>query len=281
MITDTEIAGLTRSVVADTHVLVRPGRAERTIMLLHGIGSRAGSFMDVMLAWPQGPRLVAWDAPGYGHSKVLADEWPQAADYAARLAAVCEALDVRRVDVIGHSLGCLVAGAFGHRYQNKAGRMVFLSPALGYRVVPGALPAALQARITELEMLGGAAFAKLRAARLVGDAVHRPEIVAHVEANMASATLPGYAQAVRMLASGDLLADARHVLAPACIISGTADVITPPSNAETLFDVLRTRDAARGAGDRLHMVANAGHALTLEATAEVLRHLTDFFAEAP
>ncbi len=282
MSANTDIAELARVVAADTHVLVRPGRAEHTVVLLHGIGSRAGSFSEMMLAWPQGPRLVAWDAPGYGNSKPLADAWPRADEYAMRLAAVCDFLGARRVHVAGHSLGCLMAGAFGRHYAGNTGRVAFLSPALGYQApANSALPAAQQERITALETLGGAAFAKLRAARLVGDAVGRPALVERVEASMATVTLPGYAQAVRMLASGDLLRDAREMLAPACVVSGTRDVITPPGNAETLFDALRSREAGRGAGDTLHMLANAGHALTLEATADVLRQLTLFFAEAP
>jgi len=274
-----DIAGLDRLTVADTSLLVRAGCADHTIVLLHGIGSRGFSFAPLMRTWPEGPRLIAWDAPGYGRSGALRSDWPVACDYAARLGAVCNALDAKRVHVDGHSFGCLIAGAVGRHEERRCGRIAFLSPALGYKVAPAdVLPVAHTARIAEIERLGAAEFARRRAPRLVCNASARPEVLARVADAMSTMALPGYAQAVRMLASGDLLEDAAQIRAATFVMSGDADVITPPGNARQLAEVLQSRS---GASCELLLVPDAGHALYLEAPEAILAHLSPFLAEAP
>jgi pimeloyl-ACP methyl ester carboxylesterase len=264
--------------VAETSLLVRAGDVSHTIMLLHGIGSRAFSYSDLMRAWPAGPQLIAWDAPGYGASQGLAGDWPVARDYATRLADVCAALEIERVHVLAHSLGCLVAGAFGRHFPDHCGRIAFLSPALGYRIPAGSeLPAAHQSRIADLVTHGGARFAALRAPRLVNGAEQRPDIVARVAAAMTTVTMPGYGQAVHMLAGGDLLADAAAMAVTTCVLTGAADVVTPPTNARQLFDALG--GSARGSA--LHIAAGTGHAMFLEDPEFVCGKLAPFFAEAP
>jgi pimeloyl-ACP methyl ester carboxylesterase len=270
---------LVRRHVAGTDLLERSGQSKQTIVFLHGIGSRAASFTDLMSSWPAGPRLLAWNAPGYGHSAPLDQAWPIASDYARRLADVLSALHLTHVDIVAHSLGCLVAGAFGRLYGERTGGIAFMSPALGYQVPSNStLPGIQQQRITELEALGSKTFAASRAPRLVHDAAHRPAVVAQVTSSMAAVTMPGYGQAVRMLASGDLLADAAGLRATPCVITGANDVITPPPNALALREALDSRGTERTA---VSLIADAGHAVYLEKPTEVLDHLTAFFAGKP
>ncbi len=267
---------LLRRHVAGTDLLERPGDSTQAIVFLHGIGSRAASFTDLLHRWPPGPRLLAWDAPGYGPSTPLGQAWPVASDYARRLDDVLAALHLVRVDIVAHSLGCLVAGAFGRQFGTRVRRVAFMSPALGSKVpINGTLPAVQQQRITELADLGSKAFAASRAPRLVHDASRRPAVLEQVTSSMAAVTMPGYEQAVRMLASGDLLADAAGLRAPACVIAGANDVITPPSNAQSLREALDSRGAGSTA---ISLIADAGHALYLEKPAQTLDQLTAFFA---
>ena len=61
------------------------GGGPMPIVLLHGIGSNAQSFEPLMKALDARLPVLAWDAPGYGDSKPLKLEWPDASDYAAAL----------------------------------------------------------------------------------------------------------------------------------------------------------------------------------------------------
>lgn len=242
--------------LAGTAILHRPGPGP-TLVLLHGIGSNATSWAPLIAELPLCLDVLAWWAPGYGDSEPLADAHPAPAGYAARLAALLDAMDRPRVVLAGHSLGCLFAGAFAAAHPARVAAIGFLSPALGYRMAgDGPLPPPAQARLDDLASLGPERFAERRAGRLV----HRAAALPAVREAMAAVRLPGYAQAVHALARGDLLADAARLAMPALVACGTEDLVTPPEAARRLHAALP--------GSRLHLLAACGHALPQEAPAE-------------
>ncbi len=244
--------------VAGVSLLHRAG-VGTPLFLLHGVGSDALSWEP---AFPDGRDIYAWNAPGYGDSAPLPDFAPRPADYAARLLDV---LRLERIALVGHSLGALFAGAFAARYPARVASLGFLSPALGYRVPVGApLPAGVQARIDDLDALGPEAFAERRAGRLL----FRQDAVAGVKRAMAAVDPAGYAQAVRALGAGDLLADAARIDLPALVAIGAQDVVTLPRNARELH-------AALPHPGRLVIIPECGHAMAQEAPHAVRELLED------
>lgn len=240
--------------------LDRHGEGE-ALVLLHGIGSHGASFTPILEHLDPGCRVIAWNAPGYGGSDPLAETWPLAADYARALERFLDALTLTRVTLVGHSLGALMAAGFAANHRERVTRLILASPALGHGVCRGGgLSAAAQGRIDDLARQGPEAFARARAARLVHDPDANPETVAAVANAMAQVTLPGYAQAARMLASGRLLDDAERLSVPTDVIVGAGDLVTPPDGARHVHAALR--GPARG---RLTIVPDAGHALYLQA----------------
>eukprot|EP01035_Chromulina_nebulosa_P005927 gene5927-8030_t len=242
--------------------LRRPGRGV-PVVLLHGIGSNAQNYVSLIEALPEDADIIAWNAPGYATSTMLAAGKPAPRDYAAALTALLDALAIPRVILVGHSLGCLFAGSFAAQHPDRVAALVLLSPALGYRVAPGGvLPAGVQARIDEIESLGPQAFADKRAARLVNGPERKPQIYAAVRDAMAAVNVAGYAQAVHALGAGDLIADCARIEAPTLVAVGAEDVITPPANARAAFEALPNSIG-------YHEIADAGHALPLENPAAV------------
>ncbi len=80
---------------------------------------------------------------------------------------------------------------------------------MGYgQTVNETLDSKAQERIDELELLGVEKFSKKRASRLVAKPDENPIIVSKVIKEMMRINIPGYIQAVKMLASGELLKDA-------------------------------------------------------------------------
>jgi pimeloyl-ACP methyl ester carboxylesterase len=252
--------------VAGVSLTHQPGEG-MPLMLLHGVGSDALSWATAL---PPGRAAYAWNAPGYGESEPLPNDNPTPADYAARLLAVLDALGLERVALVGHSLGALFAGAFAAQHPERVAALAFFSPALGYGVAPGALlPAGVRARIDDLTSLGPAAFAEKRASRLL----FRPEgaALAGVRRGMAAVNPAGYAQAVRALGAGDLLADAARITLPALVAIGAEDIVTPPDNARRLHAALPSPGA-------LTLLPACGHAMAQEApaaTAALLKALAD------
>jgi pimeloyl-ACP methyl ester carboxylesterase len=271
-------SGLERGFAADIGFLRRRRHgATCPLVLLHGVGSCAESFSALAAALPPETDIIAWDAPGYADSLPLAVPTPSPLHYAAALAKFLDALKLARVAVAGHSLGALFAASFAAHYKDRVTALALLSPALGYGVAPGAkLPEGVQSRIDEIVELGPAAFARKRAARLVGDPQARPDIVAAVESAMAAVHPPSYIQAVHALGAGRLLSDAASIAAPALVAVGTRDQITPPANARATHAAL-----ANPAG--FHEIPGAGHALPQEepaAVARLLAHIVEDVAHA-
>lgn len=244
--------------------LRRPGtRRGDTIVLLHGIGSNAGSFEPLFGTLPEAFDAIAWHAPGYGGSRSVVASFPRPDDYADALLSFIDALGLERVTLVGHSLGCLFAGSFAARHPVRVSALALLSPALGYGVKAGeTMPETVQGRIDELCALGARDFAAKRAARLVYQPEAKPAVLNAVREAMAAVDPVGYMQAARALGAGDLLADAASLSMNTLVAVGAHDVITPPANARKLYDAL-----PRPAG--YHEIPGAGHALPQENPAAV------------
>ena len=221
-------------------------------LLLHGIGSNASSWSEQMASWGQHRRVLAWNAPGYGASTRLPLERPTADDYAAALVAFLDAQAIASCDLLGHSLGCLIAARLAVSTPARIRRLILSSPAGGYHVDPLLpLPASLAARIDDVRRLGPAGLAKKRAINTLSDDA-APDILARVQEAMAAITVEGYVQATWMLAQGDILADAPHILQPTLVLCGSLDRVTKPDGVRAI--------AASVPGARFALIEGAGHA---------------------
>jgi pimeloyl-ACP methyl ester carboxylesterase len=250
------------------------GARGRPLVLLHGIGSNAHSYARMMSILAPDRMVIAWDAPGYGASEPLALDWPDASDYAAALDALLDRLGVATFDLMGHSLGSLVAGRYAASNPHRVHRLILASPALGYGTRPGdpLAPAAanrLQAFLDE----GGERFAATRGPRLV-HARDDVGLVAGVVNAMSEIKLPGYRQASRMLSTGSLLADCVRIATPTLVLVGAEDEITPPANCRRAYDALTA--ARPQLAHRFELVPAAGHAVPLEKPADVARLVSEF-----
>ncbi len=228
------------------------------LVLLHGVGSNAGSWERQLSAFP-GYRVLAWNAPGYGPSSPLQPDAPDAGDYAQRLAEWLDALGVSRINLVGHSLGCLVAARFAADFPQRVGSLTLASIAAGHaRMAPEDRKRLLEGRVGDVAELGPRGMAEKRGPRLLGPKATSEQIRAVVEA-MASVDPQGYAQAARMLSGGDIIADLARLpdSVPLQIVFGSADLITTPeANRRVAAHVLRAK---------VIEIPDAGHALSVDA----------------
>ncbi|GEP54552.1 alpha/beta fold hydrolase [Reyranella soli] len=240
------------------------------LVLLHGIGSAARSFAAQLDAFSSHWRVLAWDAPGYGASEALPMAHPTAADYAAALERFLRERGVSEFHLLGHSLGCLMAAAFAARHPGRVRSLTLCSIAGGHSHLPEAeRRKLLDQRLQDVASLGPQGMAEKRAPRLLGPAAP-PEALAKLVDTMGSVHPDGYAQAARMLSTGDIVADITRLPAamPGQVIFGDADVITPPARNREI--------AGHWPGATVHVIAGAGHALYLEQPQAFNALLADF-----
>lgn len=241
--------------------------AAATHVLLHGIGSASASWAYQLqaAAGRAGLLVLAWEAPGYGQSAPPGSASPQARDYAERLWAWLDALDMRApVVLVGHSLGALMAASATVLQPQRVRELVLLSPALGYGDAPEAQrQQKLQSRLDNLQRLGPQGMASARAAAMLSPAAPSG-LVEAVRENMAQIDPAGYTQAAHMLSGATLLRDLAAVRCPVRVASGEADTITPPAGCDR---------AAGALGQARISLGPVGHACSLEAAAAVNRLL--------
>lgn len=240
------------------------------LVLLHGIGSAAASWQEQLAYFSRNWRVIAWDAPGYGASSALDGDAPAVSDYAARLCAFLDAMDIERCHLAGHSLGSLVAACFARTYPERILSLALASCAIGHAALPeDERRRLLNGRIGDVRDLGPRGMAEKRGPRLV--TAHAPEkLVRQVVDTMAQVDPHGYAQAAYMLSRGNMIDDIR-ALPPSMAVQfiyGDQDVITPPE--------ANMRAAAARPQAPVSAIANAGHAVYLEQAEPFNRALEEF-----
>lgn len=234
------------------------------VVMLHGIGSGAASWLAQLDATGLDAALYAWDAPGYGQTSNVADAEPHADAYADALEAWLDALGLDRVALVGHSLGAIMATRFASRSPQRVRGLFLCSPANGYgRADPQVRASKRDSRLAMLDKLGPAGMARERSDNLVApDAADLPR--AWVKWNMARVLPVGYRQATHLLSNGDVEGElARYVSAaagPVAVAVGAHDGITPPAACASI---------AKVAGVPLQIIEGAGHASYIE-TPDVL-----------
>jgi pimeloyl-ACP methyl ester carboxylesterase len=242
------------------------------LVLLHGIGSAAASFRHQLEGLSPRFRRIAWDAPGYGASTPLAVAHPDAGHYAMALDALLGALGVGRCHVLGHSLGTLIAARFTAEQPKRVVTLTLASIAKGHgQLPPPERQRLLAERLDPITELGAQGMAAKRGPRLLAPEANDTMRRTVVE-TMARIRPDAYAQAARMLSTGDIMADLTRLppQLPIQVVVGEADVITPPALC------LEVAAACKAAS--VHVIPGAGHAVYLEKPQQFNRLLEAFVA---
>jgi pimeloyl-ACP methyl ester carboxylesterase len=241
------------------------GTGVGTAVLLHGIGSNSESWLAQLSHGLGIGRVLAWNAPGYGGSSAVLALRPTAQDYAAKLWQWLDALGIKDVHLVGHSLGCIITVRAAALAPQRVHSLTLLSPAQGYATASE--PEREQKRserLNTLSTLGVQGMADKRSSAMLS-ANASAQQKATVQALMASVNAAGYTQAVHLLMDADIGSDLALIPQLPCRVAcGTADTITPAANCAAL-------------AARFHLpyndIAGAGHAIAVEAADEVSVYL--------
>lgn len=240
------------------------------LVLLHGIGSGAASWVQQLEVLGTTRRVFAWDAPGYGESTPVASAAPHADAYAIALGQWLDALGIERCVLVGHSLGAIIAGSFAVSRAERVAGLLLISPAAGYGAASEEIRASKRdSRLAMLAELGPQGLADTRSANMLSP--HADQASRDwVRWNMSRIVPHGYAQATHLLANADLASDVATYTGRIAVAVGAEDAITPPSSCERIVLAAHTR---------LQIIPRAGHAGYIEAS-EAYTALIDAFCRA-
>ncbi|WP_210272528.1 alpha/beta fold hydrolase [Chthonobacter rhizosphaerae] len=233
------------------------------VVLLHGFAGDALGWTNVQLALSRRRLTVAFDLPGHGRAL----DWPEvghAGLSAKAVAASLDALGLRRVHLVGHSMGGAVASLIALRSPERIASLTLVAPGgfgaeIAHRTLRAFAIARSEAEIAPLldQFFG---FDRPPSRRMAGQIAEsrkesrRSEVLAAV----AEAILDGTRQkTVDRAALGDLDA-------PVKVIWGRQDRILPVHQADGLPGVVA-----------VHRFDGVGHMPHLEAHREVARLIAD------
>ncbi len=227
------------------------------LLLLHGF------FGDTRVWHPQlnvlsgEYQVVAWDAPGCGHSSDPPDAF-RMADYARCLAAFIDALGLERPHLLGLSFGSTLALEL---YRQDPGLPPTLVLAAAYAGWTGSLPADVVERrlaqtIPDLDLPAQQVVTRYNSPGLLSESAPAA-VLAENAAIMSDFHPAGMKAMVRALAEADLRDVLPHIKVPTLLLYGDMDVRSPVSIGEALH--------AQIPGSKLVVMPGAGHVSNFEA----------------
>lgn len=191
--------------------------------------------------------------------------------YAEDIAAVLDALEVKKTVLVGLSMGGYIAFAFWRRYPERVRGLVLLDT----RAAPDS-EEGRQNRYRTIEMVqeqGLGPLAQNMIPRLLSPVTLRakPHVVNKLRAIVMTATVEGVVAALRAMAERpDSRPTLETITVPTLVITGADDRLIPPSEGEDM--ALAIPDA------RLHVVEQAGHLVTMERPRTTSRLIGEFLA---
>ena len=101
---------------------------ERPLICLHGFGGDKNNWQFNLAALAPNRRVLAPDFPSHGDSTVSEEHWSPRA-YARMISAMIDQLELGQVDLVGHSMGGLVALLVARERPAQVGSLTLLAPA--------------------------------------------------------------------------------------------------------------------------------------------------------
>ncbi|HEY1973392.1 MAG TPA: poly(3-hydroxyalkanoate) depolymerase [Pseudonocardia sp.] len=224
--------------VEDLHVVIRPGQAARTpLLLMNGIGARLEALQPFVDALDPAIPVIRFDAPGVGQSP------PSRRPYrfrtlAARLARLLDELGHQQVDVLGISWGGGLAQQFAYSQRDRCRRLVLVATGTGSIMVP-ARPGVLWRMLTPRRYLDSGYLRRAASTLYGGSARTHPARIELLLRHEGATALPsGYANQLLAGAGWTSLHFLPLITAPTLVLAGDDDPLIPLANSRLLSTLI-------------------------------------------
>jgi poly(3-hydroxyoctanoate) depolymerase len=219
--------------------------------MINGLGGNLEMWGPAEVAFSRRSRLIMFDGPGMGRSQtpLLPRRIPS---IAKTVCALLDELGYDRVDVLGYSMGGVIAQQLARDAPARVRRMALVSTACGWGSIPGDLQA-LSVIAMPLRYYSRRLYKHTN--RLIGEIDDADTSQAEqVEARMKyPPSILGYSHLVCAGAFWTSLPWLSSVEVPTVVISGMSDRLVPRANSVQLAGLLPR--------SRLHLVPDQGHLL--------------------
>jgi poly(3-hydroxyalkanoate) depolymerase len=215
-----------------------------------------------------GLQAISFDAPGIGQSSPYG--WPRRMRGIARtVERMLDALGYAQVDVLGASLGGVIAQQLAHQAPHRVRRLVLAATAPGLGGVPGS-PGVLLSLATPRRYYQPDYYRRIAGRVYGGEARHDPDALLHgtLARFITPPSVRGYLGQIYAISAWTSLPWLRTLQQPTLVLAGDDDPIVPVINGRILARCIP--DA------RLHVLRNGGHLFLLERPAESAGLVSEF-----
>jgi len=246
------------------HLLDREDAGGVPIVLLHGVGDSTSSWSRVIEGLPADRMVVRYDLRGHGQSPSPPGPWT-IDDFVADHLRLLERLGITTADVVGFSLGGLIAQRIAATAPGTVRRLVVVG------AVAGRTDAEAAAVLERLQMVEdeGPMGAAVNSVDRWYSAEHlraHPEVREQTIERMGALDRDGYTNAYRVLATTDLVDGLASIKAPTLALTGELDVGSPPRMSQTIADGV--------ADGRAVVLGGARHSVLNERPETVAKEIT-------
>jgi pimeloyl-ACP methyl ester carboxylesterase len=245
---------------------VRETGSGHPLLMINGLGANLDMWRGVETALSAGSRLVMFDAPGMGRSPAPLSP-PTIGSLARTVRSLLDELGHDRVDVLGYSLGGVIAQQLARDAPERVRRLALVSTSCGWGSVPGYLPSL---SLVATPLVWYSPFLYRQGTRVLdgsADAVAGGEVPLDGALRYPPSVV-GYTYLLCAGATWSSLPWLASVRVPTLVLSGTGDRLTPPANSVQLAGILPV--------SRMHLLRDRGHRLVF-ADVEAQALLGDFF----
>ena len=218
-------------------------------------------------------QVISFDSPGVGQSSAYS--WPRRMrGVASTVQRVIGALGYDRVDVLGISLGGVIAQQLAHQTPDLVRRLVLASTGPGIGGVPGS-PRVLFSLATPRRYYRPDYYRQI-AGRIYGGAARQdPDALLHgsVARFVERPSLRGYLGQIYAITGWTSLPWLHRLRQPTLVLAGDDDPIVPLVNGRILARCIPNA--------RLHVVHGAGHLFLLERPKEIAALVAEFLTSEP
>jgi pimeloyl-ACP methyl ester carboxylesterase len=251
------------------------------LLFVHGWSANWQSWLLTIPAFMRTHRCVALDLPGFGQSPMPAGPI-SIHGYAATVDALCDALGIEVVSVVGNSMGGFIGAELALSFPTRVERLVLVSPA-GLSIEqmrPG--PALAIARLVDAGLPYASRFESpiVRRTRLRRAAmqwvVRYPERLSLplTQELVMSTGKPGFVPALRALTSYSFRERLGEIEIPVLIVWGREDMLVPVQDADAYAELI-------GPNARVVIFDDTGHMPMIERPSRFNRLVAEFLAGKP
>lgn len=236
------------------------------VLLIHGVGSALDAWDGVIAAMRPNRRYIRFDLRGHGQSSHTPGPY-SLNDFVEDTIALLDHLEIDNVDLVGFSLGGLIAQAIALDHPHRLGKLALIS------TIAGRTPderEQVRKRAATLKTEGAAKHLSVAVERWFTDEFRtsQPEVMEARRKRSLENNPETYAAAYEVLAGNDLADRLSEITLPTLVMTGENDTGSNPRMARLIHERVK--------GSELYILPLVKHAVLLESPAKIAALLENF-----